>query len=200
MIRALAVTLLLAGCGAPAPVSLDPTWPESPGDYDDVTEAWTRHEVRRETAFHVIVDARATFKSPAWRAAYVQRQARVLELAPDARAALLAEQKQEAGAAHEFVLALKAFDDTERELHDTDDSVWRVTLVDTHGRVYEPSSIEKLRGNEEVLEALFPHVGEFDAVYTVRFPAEAALLGGDRFSLRVASPRGSVDLTWRDRR
>jgi hypothetical protein len=198
VIRALVAGLVLAACGGPPPVSLDPAWPESAGDYQDVTEAWTRREVRRETAFHVIVDAQATFKSPAWRAAYVGRQARVLELAPDARAALLAEQKAEAAAAHEFVLSLTAFDDTGRLLHQKD-SPWRVTLVDGNGRVFTPTSIKRERGNEEARQALFPHIGEFDDAYVVQFPAEATVLGTEGFILRLASARGSVDLTWRDR-
>lgn len=199
--RALLVGLLLAAaCGGRPAISLDPAWPQTPRDYDEATEAWTRHESRRHQLSNVI-DVEATYKSPEWRAAFVERQTRALDLTPDARAALEAEQKRAAAEAHEFQVSLTAFDDTDRDLHQRK-SPWSVALIDRHGRAIEPLSIKRERRNEEVVQALFPHIGEFDSVYVIRFAPDADLLGdgADRFQLRLSSPRGSVTLTWRDQR
>jgi hypothetical protein len=196
--RALCIAVLaLVACGGPPAVSLDPGWPEQPRAYGQATAAWTRHEALRHH-FIVLIDVHATYKAPEWRAAFVERQSKALDLSADARAALESEQKQAAATAHEFVVALTAFDNTGQSLHDRDDSPWDLVLVDDRGRTFEPLSVDRERGNDEVVRTLYPYIDEFDSVYVVRFPPEAALLGGDRFTLRLASARGRVDLTWRD--
>jgi len=68
------ILVLLAACGGAAQVRLDDAWPGQPPDYDDTTEAWTRHTSMRGD-FQEALALDAIFKSPDWRAAHAARDA-----------------------------------------------------------------------------------------------------------------------------
>jgi hypothetical protein len=54
-----------------------------------------------------------------------------------------------------------------------------------------------------VLRAEYPGVGDFSRVYVAKFPRGGAPIlgpGVQQVGLRVSSPRGGIELTWRGAR
>jgi hypothetical protein len=191
------------GCGAraAAPVNLDGTWPEKPGGYRDVHEQWTRHGTRR-TYESMVFEVYATFKSPAWHAAHANYMADRQNMSNAARAALLAQTRQACETEpYEVHLLVTTQDRRENDLIKGKRSVWRVVLVDQNGNEIEPISIQRDRRPREVIAAEFPHFGDFAEPYIARFPRDTALLGPgiERFSLKMGSARGGVELIWSQR-
>jgi hypothetical protein len=195
-----ALAVLALGCGSRAagPVSLDGTWPEQPGSYRDVHEQWTRHGVLRKYP-SIVLEVYATFKSPAWRAAHAAYLAERRNMANAARAVLL-EQTRLASESepYEVQLLVTTNERRENDLTKGKRSVWRVVLVDQQGNEIEPLSIERDRRPREVILAEYPDLGDFAEPYVARFPRDVALLGPDaaRFSLKMGSSRGGVELVW----
>ena len=201
MTRALALALALAAaCGGAAPVSLSDRWPAESGDYRDVTAAWTRHaELTAGYQEALVVDA--TFKSPEWRAAYVDRVAHLGRLSAAQRAELVAQQQKEAAEHYEVQLLVTTWDRRENDLHRGAKSVWKVVLVDDAGVTVEPASIERDRRPENVLRADYPALGDFSQAYVARFPRRVELMkpGSRGFALRIWGARGAVEMQWRGR-
>jgi hypothetical protein len=195
-----AIAALVLGCGARAagPVSLDGTWPTQPGSYRDVHAQWTRHGVLRQYT-STVVEVYATFKSPAWRAAYAGHLAGRQNMSNAARAAFLEQTRQATETEpYEVHLLVTTNERRENELQKGKRSVWRVVLVDPQGTEIEPLSIERDRRPREVIRAEYPDLGDFAEPYIAKFPRDVALLGPDatRFSLKVGSARGGVELVW----
>lgn len=191
------------GCGsrAAAPVNLDGTWPEKPGGYRAVHEQWTRHGTKR-TFESMVFEVYATFKSPAWRAAHASYLAGRQNMSNAARAAFLAQARQASETEpYEVHLLVTTQDRRENDLTKGKRSVWRVVLVDQQGNEIEPLSIQRDRRPREVIAAEFPDYGDFAEPYVARFPRDTALLGPgvERFSLKMGSTRGGVELVWSQR-
>lgn len=191
------------GCGARAatPVNLDGTWPEKPGSYRAVHEQWTRHGTKR-TFESMVFEVYATFKAPAWRAAHANHMAGRQNMSNAARAAYLAQTRQASETEpYEVHLLVTTHDRRENDLSRGKRSVWRVVLVDQQGNEIEPLSISRDRRPREVIAAEFPDYGDFAEPYVARFPRDAALLGPgiERFSLKMGSTRGGVELVWSQR-
>jgi hypothetical protein len=192
-----ALVVGLVGCGAtPKPVDLCGNWPDKPGDFDDITEAWTRHgEFRRDYQQVLTVDA--TIKSPEWRAAHVARTAKARGLDAASTEALFAENKAAAIAALELELIVTTWDRKENELS-RPNPVWTVTLIDGNGRSIAPLKVRRDKRPKHVLRAEFPQVPDFHEAYVATFPADPPVLvcGSKTVRLRVAGERGSVELVW----
>lgn len=192
--------IVTAACGprAAGPVDLSGTWPDEPGSYREVHAQWSRHGVFTDYTVPVL-EVHATFKSPAWRAAHAAYLAERQNMSNASRAALLARER-EAGETgpYEVHLLVTTNDRSENDLHEGEDSVWRVVLADDAGNELEPMSIERDRRPRQVVRAEFPQLDDFAKVYVARFPRDIALLGPDarRFSLRIGSARGGVELVW----
>jgi hypothetical protein len=191
------------GCGAraAAPVNLDGAWPEKPGSYRAVHEQWTRHGMKR-TYESMVFEVYATFKAPAWRAAHANHLASRQNMSNAARAAFLAQTRQVSETEpYEVHLLVTTNDRRENDLTRGKRSVWRVVLVDAQGTEIEPLSISRDRRPREVIAAEFPDFGDFAEPYVARFPRDIALLGPgiERFSLKMGSTRGGVELVWSQR-
>lgn len=191
---------LLVGCARPSPpVSLAGTWPSQPGGYTEVTRAWTRQaELQRD--YQLVAEVHATFKAPAWRAAWIERRARLGKLSEQARAELLVAEQAADAAAYEVVIIMSTWDRRENDLHRGDRSIWRVVLVDGDGNEIPPIEIVRDRRSDHAIHDEFPHAGDFSEAYIARFPRTAAVLGPgvSRIGLRVSSTRGGLELTWAD--
>jgi hypothetical protein len=196
--RALAGLLIaVAACGGPGAVRLSSEWPDRAGDYREVTRAWTRKgAVIRD--YDTVIEVVATFKSPEWRVAYVEERARAEGLTADEKAALLAAEQTAAQQHWEVELLVSTYDHKENDLQKNDRSMWRIGLIDDGGRLVRPVAIEPDRRTGALLTAYFPHWNPFQRAFVVRFPRTVDVLRDDarKFSLRVASARGSVELTW----
>lgn len=200
--RSLALVLLvvLAACPRPKPaVSLDGDWPADPGSYRDVTARWTRSgEINRD--YQLVAEVDATLLSPPWRAAWVADRARKGNLSDAAVAELLAQQQAIAEEAVEVAIVLTTWDRRENDLDRGKRSVWRVALVDGAGNEILPVEIRRDRRPDMVLRAEFPEYGDFSRVYLARFPKTGQVFGPavEQVQLRMSSPRGGIELTWRD--
>lgn len=197
---ALGAVAALAGCGAASPpVDLSGTWPAKPGDYEEVTEAWTRRDEHRRD-FSMVVDVAATVKAPPWRAAYVAHRARREKLSPAAVAALEAAERTADAEFLELELMMATYDRRANDLTKGERSIWRVTLTGDDGAEVAPVEIQRDRRPASEVKAYFPALGDFHVPYIVKFPRTGALLheGAKRLTLRVASAQGAVELTWTD--
>lgn len=199
--RALLLLCTLGACATTGPVSLSGAWPQTPGSYGEVQRAWTRHGSIRD-GYDQVLSVHATFKSPAWRAAYVEHMARNQRL-PGNERQMLVEQSQKAVSEgpYEVELLVTTYDWRENDLNKGERSIWRIALVDDRGNEVEPVSIQRDRRPREVVRAEFPDLDDFAVPYIVRFPRTIEVLRPDarKFSLKMASSRGAVELVWQGR-
>ena len=174
--------------------------PKKPGEYEQVHDEWTRRAVIQ--AFdQQVLEVFATFKSPAWRAAYVAQNAKIQKLSAEGQKALTTKQTEAAAETHELHLLVTTWDSDENDLHKGEKSVWTLALRDDQGSLIEPASIERDKRPLQVIRAEYPNMGDFATAYVVRFPPTLEILrqGAKQFSLTMASPRGSVELVWQGR-
>lgn len=210
--RAPALLLLLlcaAGCGgSEPPVELSGAWPRQAGDFDEVTERWTRHG--RDNSglggdqrhrLEQVIDVYATFKSPEWRAAYIAHQAERHRMAAPAVRELTARERAEDADHYEVMLLVATHERRANDLQKGARSAWRVALVDDAGREIVATDIKRDRRPRDAIMAEFPHMGDFHQPYVARFPRTVDLLrpGARRFQLKVTGEQGAVVLEWRAR-
>lgn len=189
----------LATCARPTAPALPGAWPEEPSAYPQAHKAWTRHGVVR-AGYDQVLEVHATFKAPAWRAAYVEHTATTQALSPQGRERLLQEQRQAASEEpYEVELLVATHDWAYNDLYKGDKSIWRITLVNDRGDEVEPLSIERDRRPQEVVRALFPDLSDFAEPYVVRFPRTLDVLEPGSFTLVMASHLGAARLVWRVR-
>ncbi len=194
----LAVAAALAGCPRPPPpVALDGAWPAAGGDYDDVTRASTRSgQIRGE--YQLIAELHATLKTPAWRAAWIERSVRHGKLSGTARAELEQRERAADEAFVEIAIVLTTWERRENDLERGDRSAWKVWLVDGTGAEIAATEIVRDKRSDYVLRSELPGYGDFAEAYVARFPRDPRLLGPgvERLILRMAGARGGVELIW----
>ena len=194
----LALATSLAACAsAPPPVHLTEAWPAQPGNYDDVTLAWTRTAVMRGQ-YQEVLDLAVTFKSPEWRAAHAARDADHRGLSGAARDQRLAQAQAEMAGPYEVELMVTTWDRRENDLDHGKRSVWHVVLVDDAGNEIEPLEIVKDKRPAFTVRADYPAYGDFATAYIARFPRTANILGPGvkQVRLRMSGSRGGVELAW----
>lgn len=196
--RALVLALVLAACGGSNPsVMLTETWPAQPGDYEDVTDEWTRKTILRGQ-YQEVLELAATFKSPAWRAAAAAKDAKLRGLGTAAADARMAQARAEAAGPYEFELMVTTWDRRENDLDRGKKSIWRVVVLDEQGNEIEPLEIVKDKRPAFAIRAEFPAFGDFATAYVVRFARTPALLGPNvkKLRLRMSSVRGAAEIVW----
>jgi hypothetical protein len=199
------VAALATSCASSTPpVQLNDRWPAEAGEYRDVTRKWTRHGRERTgpddhgNVFDQALDVVATFKSPEWRAAYVQYRAEHNKLPATEVAAMTAREKADDQTHYEVMLLVATYDRRLNELQKGARSVWRVALVDSTGAEIVASEIKRDRRSRSEITADFPAMGDFHEPYVARFPRTVNLLrpGAHKFSLKVTSSQVGVELVW----
>tara|TARA_R110002096_G_scaffold299503_3_gene494086 strand:- start:54898 stop:55536 length:639 start_codon:yes stop_codon:yes gene_type:complete len=188
-----------ASCGSvDEPVNFSTEWPTKSPGYEEAATRWTRRGVLRaplEQQASQLMEIYATYLSNDWRAAYVERQSKLQKLNGPRKAELAGQQQQTALAHHEVELLITTYYQRHNDLH-RKRSIWRVTLVDDQGNEIVAEEVERDRRPREVIAAEFEHFGDFAEAYVAKFPAAPELLSGKKFSLRVASSLGMVELDW----
>ncbi len=191
----------LAACGTSgqtAPVkNFSDQWPSRARPYAVVVQEWTRTgQIVQD--FDKVLDLKATFMSPDWRASYVRKRAEIELMGKDDRAALTEAQKAADSEHYEVMLFVATYRYEENELQKGERSMWRVVLADDQGKEIRPVEIKRDRRSFEVMRAYFPHATPQHIAYVARFPRTAELLGSgaSKFSLKMASARGGVELVW----
>jgi hypothetical protein len=200
----LLLAILLAGCASSPKVvvSLDPPAAQPTAkDYVNLLKRWTRHG-------HIIADfdealsVDATLHSPEFRAAYAEKFIDVYKLSPDDAARKRAELAAQIANIWEIHLNTAGHTWEVNEMLPSKKQ-WRLQLVDDKGRAVESSEVKLVRDRIEVEQEFYPQAGIFTRAWNVRFPRlmpdGSPLVGPDTKSLtlRIAGPKGSVDLVWR---
>jgi hypothetical protein len=200
----LLVVALVAGC-ATVVHSVRPTapWPDEPPPYAEAYKRWTRSGVVWKRMSRVI-DVHATLASFEYRAAYLAELARRVGMSEGEHARLAVLSRDEATKVWQVTLQFAVGDIDWDDLTRDDRSMWRIALVGDEGREVLPVSIKQDRRPRAELEAWYPDLGHFHAVYLVTFPAQAPdgrpLVGPDakRIALRIGSSLARVELVWEE--
>jgi hypothetical protein len=197
-----ALLVMLAACGAATPrVNLDDkAWPARIGDYEEVTQKWTRTANMRST-YQEALEVSATFKSNEWRAADAAKDANARGLVGEARAQRMAQAQADAAGPYEFELMVTTWDRRENDLDRGKRSVWRLRMLDENGMEIEPLEVIKDKRPGFIIRSEFPVFGDFAEAYIVRFPRNKPLLGPGvkQMRMRMSSTRGGVELVWKAR-
>jgi len=195
----LSAIAVLVGCGAaPHPIRLTEDWPACGGDYESITEAYTRHGTLRGQ-YQEVLELTATLKGPEWRAAHAARDAENRRLTGDAKSQACDQAKADAAGPYEIELMVTTWDRRENDLDRGQKSVWHIVLVDESGKEISPLEIVKDKRPPNTVRAEYPALGDFAVPYVARFPREAAVLGPNAHAvkLRMSSERGGIELEWR---
>ena len=204
---ALALALALAstgaaGCGAVLvpKVPLGHGWPATPPtahDFKKIDRQLTRHATLR-AGFQQVLDVHATLRTPAWRAAWAEREIEVRALPPAEADALRAEARAAAEGDYEVTLVVVAYERAENDLDHGERSIWRLALINDAGVETPASEIKRDRRPRDVLRTEVATYGDFAEVYLARFPRTADVLhpGAKQVQLKIAGTRGRVVLTW----
>ena len=169
-------------------------------DYPDVYERWTRHDFALKDTEKAL-EVWATFKSWDFREAYIERYAASYSLPDAERATLRKGQRDAFQHAIEFHVSAQSANYKWNDLEKSS-SPWRITLLDALGHELQPEPpirVEKLPDAYE--REFFPAKTPFSKTYSVRFvpPPNSDFVGLSSGSivLRIASPIGRIELTWR---
>jgi hypothetical protein len=127
------------------------------------------------------------------RDALVARIAEWKALTAEETQKLLVAERDDAARYEEFIVSMFTPDPADNDL-DTAKSIWRVALVIDGSDDVLPESMH-LERVDAMSRALYPMIGDFDAVYRVRFPRTHAL-DGRAFTLRLAGARGRIDFEY----
>ncbi len=204
-VRALALCLCVvvtAGGCATSDLLLDDrsVAAESEG-YTTTLRRWTKHhKVYRH--FEALIFTTATYLSPEFRAALVNRRTRLLGLPVSEARRVKAEHEERSRRYHEFVVSVYTAERRWNDL-DAERSLWRVSLANDRGQEVSPSEVirQDLRSGD--LQAYFPYITVFQQAYLVRFPKQSLELGSSvidsttqSFQLRFLSGIAVSELNW----
>lgn len=195
---------LLVGCGGHIPpIRLTEECKLQPvGDYEDVTEAWTRKSSFRGGTYQETASMNVTFHSPDWRIARAARDAENRKLEGEQRNAFMQQACADATGDIELMVLLVTWDRNENDLDRGERSIWVVRLIDERGTEIPPREIIRDRRPFQAVRADYPAYGNFARAYVVRFPRPAAgepqILGPNvrKVRLVLSQPRGTLEATW----
>jgi hypothetical protein len=170
-------------------------------DYQEVYNRWTRHDFAMYQVEKAL-EVWGTYKSWDFREAYVELYAADYSLSEADRNTLRAAQKDAFHKAYEFHVTAQSANYKWNDLEKAS-SPWRVTLLDALGHELTADmatiKVEKLPEAYEI--EFFPAKTPFSKTYSVRFtPAATSEFAGIKsgaITLRIASPIGRIELTWR---
>ncbi len=135
------------------------------------------------------------------RWAYVVRYAADLGIDTDERSEMLQATLADAETHHRFFVTLTGPDWRGSDLT-SENTDWRVVLVDPDGAQTVPVEIEKIARPDRSLRRYFPTVGPLRLAFRIAFPAErrdgspAIPRDANAVVLRFTGALGRVDLTW----
>ncbi len=179
---------VLAGCPyhprAPLPRPREGEWAVARDDF-------TRRVILYDGLTHRAT-ATATYLAPAVREARARRLAEWLDWTPKELEDRLAQERADAAAGEEFLLAFYTAIQRENDL-DAPKSIWRVALKVGSEDLLASRTTGALP--DATTAALFPYVGSFDVVYRVIFPhSPSGPIEGRPFVLELASAVGKMTI------
>jgi hypothetical protein len=199
-VRGLAIAAALSLCGCATFPERFPFTPDQPKPSPE-EGAWAqaRDHFTASAKLYDGLTSRAfvsaVYQSPDVRERRVARVAVWREIAAEERDRLIQAERDEAAQYDDFLVSLFTADRPDNDL-DASRSVWRLALAVPGEGEEEPVKVEFVR-QDATLRTLYPTVGDFDAVYRVRFPRwPKGPLAERKFTLRIAGARGRMDLAF----
>lgn len=198
--------VLATGC-RPQPVNFGGVAPTyGPGDYARVHERWTRraHLISRGSPgipVDLALDAYVTLLAPDFRAAYLVKVAAMFQQTPEQKAAMAAQERQNAEDFVEFYVELES-SRWDWGLLSSKSTVWSITMIDDQGHVVGDPEIQPATERPMVRTTLFPPVTPFNRAWRFRFrsklPDGNPVLGlaTRSITLRFAGPLGQEEVRW----
>ncbi|MBI2411667.1 MAG: hypothetical protein HYV24_00450 [Deltaproteobacteria bacterium] len=191
---AVPVLFILAGCAAKTPTGEEA--------YMKALAASTRG-VKVYEGFETKLYASATFKSTAFRDAYIERYVKGNQLDEGYANALRERESELSEKFNEFFFTAYTPDDKWNDFAETD-SIWKVYLEDDKGARLSPVSIAKLDASDPLLREFFPYMDLWSSAYSIKFPKYSEtgtepIPGADTKSMRliVTGVLGKGELTWK---
>ena len=197
VLRLLTVVVLFTGLGC-ASGDID-TSTTAASSYYDTLDEWTRSKRVYEQ-----MDAKlfmtATYKSTAFRTAYVEEYSGRFELDPKMKASLREREEAVSEKYVEFFFSaytpVSEWNDFEEK-----DSIWRLYLDFGDDQRVSPVEVEKLDPMDPLLREFFPYLDPWSRAYVVRFPVvekvdRAPGDGYEGLTLTVTGVKGRGVLTW----
>jgi len=187
--------ILAAGCSGWAKYQKIMPWQVEEDEYTAVLEEWSdRAEIIR--GLESMLQVAATYKSKAFRRAYVEKYSRDYRLAPQAAEKMLADEMAGAEENWEFLAAVAAPSDKKNDLA-AQDSAWKIYLETGDGRRMEPFEIRPVKKKTAQLEAFYPYVTPWTRVYQIRFRPGNHVLTSERINLILTGVLGSARLSFK---
>lgn len=194
LILVLPVLFLLSGCAAKAPNEEEA--------YLKVLNRWTRG-VKVYEGFETKLYASATFKSAAFRDAYIERYARSNQLEEGYAKALRERESELSDKFNEFFFTAYTPVDKWNDFAESD-SIWKVYLEDDKGVRLSPVSVSKLDASDPLLREFFPYMDLWSSAYSIKFPKYSEtgtepIPNADTKSMRlvVTGVLGKGELAWK---
>jgi len=186
--------LAMGGCrrGIPVPANL----PD--GVYPSTLNAWTRQaRYYRGLDLQLLIDA--TYKSAAFRKAFVEEYVKRYALGDAEKKKRWDEERRTAERFHEFIAAVYV-PDSKLDNFEKPDAYWRVYLtVGGQGRNRPVEIVKKKRNDPELLH-FFPYLTPWKSVYLFRFdrfgPEPGDRHRDDDLLLEIAGVTAHARLTW----
>lgn len=187
--------LLGASCAATGTV-LAPRGPD-PAYAEAIDQATRETRILRE--FSTLLSLKATYRSEAFRAAYVEHYAKLFLLDPLGREALLQHEKSALASTVEFFACLWSSEDRWGNLRG-DPPPWRILLEDPSGARREAVRVESVDEPLDRTQSFFPYVTPWCSRYALIFRRDDA--GGkpdpalEHPRLILTGTQGTVELSW----
>jgi hypothetical protein len=169
--------------------------------YEEVCESWSR-EARVHHGFEAEYIVVGTFKSKAFRRAYVDEFAAAYQLNAEEKNRLLKDQLEKTDLSHEFQVALFV-PEKKWEKIDKIESMWKLYLVNDKGDRVKPLEVERVNRQNADIKHFYPYVTPWKTPYVVRFPyripeTNRPLVDKETkaITLVVTSVLGTAHLTW----
>ncbi len=180
---------LLAGCARSLPEA-----------YETALDDWTREQrswENMESRIHV----RATLKTAAFRAAYVEAYADLFDLDASARSELMAVEEAEANRDYVILVTLYTPEPSWSRLS-PQYGVWEVRLQSESGRVERPRAVRNLNTNNPTWKRLLPQLSPHESLFALHFSRTndeglPLAVPGETVELVIAGAPAKVRLSWK---
>lgn len=144
----------------------------------------------------------ATYETPSFRKAYVERYVEDYELEDSYKKQLLEREKEQEEKYNEFFIAaytpVEGWNDLDKR-----DSVWKLYLVDSAGSRVIPISVTRVDSSDPRVREFFPYLDLWSFGYDIKFPkfsetgAEMPSKDAKYLKLIVTGVLGTGELEWR---
>ena len=188
----LLVLVIGTGCSSFRSVSRDPD-DSSQVLYEEALRKWTVHsEVYK--GFDPILLTSGTFRSSAFRRAYVNKFARDYHLDPQIKKKMLADEQAMSENNLEFILAI--YSPNPQHRLDSRDPIWRIYIEKEGLGRFPPSEIQNLRKKRAQLEQLYPYITPWNQIYRIQFRIPKPMKATGQLYLILTGVLGEARLTF----